>query len=151
MSQNFTSDFKVTPVLAPVAAGTTAQTSSGVYMGGPDGFDNVVFMVPFGAITTGAVTSVKVQQSQDDGATDTYDDLAGSSQSVPDTGSNGIVLVEVVRPNKPYVRVAIGRGTQNAAILQVYAFQFHSRSHPPAQSASILSSLILVSPPEGTA
>jgi hypothetical protein len=151
LSTNFTSDFKITRIMNAVVAGTTAQTSSAVYMGGPDGHDNVAFLVSFDVLTSGAVTSFKVQQSADDASTDTYDDLAGSSQSIADTGSNGFAVIEIVRPEKPYLKVVLTRGTQNAVINGIWAFQWKSGAHPPVQPAGYLSSLILVTPPEGTA
>lgn len=150
-NQNFTSDNKVTVSLAPVAAGTSDQTGAGVYMGGPDGFDSVIFLYWFGPITSGAVTSVKAQQSSDDAAADDYTDLAGSAQIVADTKSGKIFMLEIARPEKAYVRPYIDRGTQNAVINGILAIQFHSRSRPAIQSTDIAGSVILVTPPEGTA
>jgi hypothetical protein len=151
MSANFTSDNKVTISLAPVAAGTTDQTGTGIFMGGPDGFDSVIFVYWLGTITSGAVTSAKAQQSSDDGSGDDYTDLAGSSQTIADTKSGKIFLLEIVRPEKAYVRPYIDRGTQNAVINGILAIQFHSRSRPAIQSTDIAGSVILVTPPEGTA
>lgn len=151
MSQNFLSDCKLVRVMNAVAAGTSNQTTSAVDTGGPDGFDNVAFLASFGTISGTAVTSLKAQQSSDDAVADAYDDLAGSSQSVADTGSNGDIVLEIVRPEKRYLKAVILRGTANAVINGVWALLFHSRNKPPVQAASLLASKVLVTPPEGTA
>jgi hypothetical protein len=140
--------FEFSRVMNAVAAGQTAQTSSKVDARDADG---VCFLVAFGTITAGAVTSIKIQQSDDDGSTDGYSDLAGSSVSVPDTASNKIVPYVVKRPLKGDLKLVISRGTQNAVIDGVTAFKFNLRKVPATQPSTVAVSKTLVGPAEGTA
>jgi hypothetical protein len=64
------------------AAGTSAITGTGLDM---SGFEGVCAVVTFGAITSGAVTSIKFQQSDDDGSSDDYTDLTDTAQTIADT------------------------------------------------------------------
>lgn len=148
MQFNLTDNVKCTRINNAAAAATTDVTSSALYMAG---WDRVTFMVPFGTITSGAVTSVKVQQSDDDGSTDAYSDLEGSSVTVPDTASNKVVFIEVVRPAKPYLKVIVDRGTQNAVVDGIFAFQHGAGATPFTQSTTLVTPEIHVTPAEGTA
>jgi hypothetical protein len=75
-----------------VAAGTSAINSSAVDLAG---YEGVKFYVLFGAITSGAVTTVKAQQSSDDASADAYADLADTGISVADTDDNQILVLDV--------------------------------------------------------
>ena len=82
---------KLQRVSDAVAAGTTAINGSVV---DTQGFDGVVFVVAMGAITAGAVTSVKVQQGAASDLSDAAD-IAGTSVAIADTADNKLVYVEV--------------------------------------------------------
>ena len=145
---SFKENVKVTRVSNAVAAGTTDVECTGVNMAG---FHSVTFMAAFGTITANAVTSVKAQGSSDDGSTDTYSDLEGTSITVADDDDNQVVLLEVVQPTKQYIRLVVDRGTQNAVVDGVFAFQTGARSGPVTQPTSVLGSEIHETPDEGTA
>lgn len=132
-----------------VAAGTSAINSTGVPTADAEG---VKFDVHFGAIVSGAVTSVKLQQSSDDGSTDDYTDIAGSSCTVADDQDNKILTIELYNPQKNYVRAVVTRGTQNATVDSIVATLFKLRKAPPTQDASIIAtSKVLAGAAEGTA
>lgn len=136
-------------VLNAVAAGTSAQTSSVI---DTRGYDGVKIYSAFGAITAGAVTSVKLQQSSDDGSADAYSDIEGSSVTVADDDDNQVVIHDLHRPQKPYIKVVISRAAQNAVIDGVTAIRYSARKLPTSDdSATIVSRKLLVSPAEGTA
>ena len=145
---SFKENVKVTRVSNAVAAGTTDVECTGVDM---TGFNSITFMAAFGTITGSAVTSVKAQASDDDGSTDTYSDLEGTSITVADDTDNKVVLLEVVKPTKKYIRLVIDRGTQNAVVDGAFAFQTGLRSGPVTQPTSVLGSEIHETPDEGTA
>lgn len=142
-----TEETKITRVSDAVAAGTTDVNSTGVDM---SGFSAVAFLVALGTLTATAVTSIKLQQSDDDGSADAYSDLEGSAITVADDDDNQIFVAEVVRPGKKYVRCVVDRGTANAVIDSIVAIQHQARSVPTTQPATttVESS---VSPAEGTA
>lgn len=95
---------KVTEVTGATAAGTTNINSTGVSM---VGFETAAFLVSLG--TTGADNGVKLQQSNDDGSTDAYADIAGSQILCNGTGK--VVMSEEIRPTKKFVRAVTIRGT----------------------------------------
>jgi hypothetical protein len=129
-------------------AGTTDLTTEGV---DTLGYENVVFKVAFGAITSGAVTSVKLQQSSDDAATDAYSDIAGSAQTVADDDDNQIVMIEVHRPLKRYLCAVVDRGTQNAVVDYMEAILFNGAQVPITADTLVCSQEVLISPAEGSA
>jgi hypothetical protein len=129
------------------AAGTSAITSAAIDTAG---FKGCCFVVPFGPIVGGAVTSLKVQQSSDDGATDTYDDLTGSNQTVADTDDDKVKYVDVMHPGKRYLKLVISRGTAAATVGSVLAILYRSRNRPVAQGTNVGGEQWL-GPAEGTA
>lgn len=135
-------------IMNAVAAGTSDQTSSRVNM---ENHEVATFVVAFGTITAGAVTSIKVQQSSDDGSADDYTDLEGTAVTVADTGSNKIFIVEVIRPAKRDLKLVVDRGTQNAVIDGVWVIKTHPRVQPVTQGSTVGGSESHVSPAEGTA
>jgi hypothetical protein len=128
------------------AAGTSAITSAAVDTAG---FLGCLFIVPLGPIVGTAVTSLKVQQSSDDAATDTYDDLTGSNQTIADTDDDGVKYVDINRPGKRYLKMVISRGTANATIGSVLAILYNTRHRPVTQAAAVVGETF-VSPVEGT-
>lgn len=147
--QNQSSDASWIRVMNAVAAGQTNQTSSAIDTAG---YDGVEIVSAFGAITGGAVTSVKVQQSSDDASADAYADLASSSVTVADTDDNKIVVHDIYRPRERYLKVVISRATQNAVIDGVFARRYAPRVNPSTNdSTTVVSRKLLASPAEGTA
>lgn len=141
-------EVKVTRVMNAVAAGTSDQNSSVIDM---QGWDGVTFIAAFGAITSGAVTSVKVQQGTDGTVTDAAD-LEGTAVTVADDDDNQVAIVEVYRPRERYVRLVVDRGTQNAVIDGVIAIQYNGRKQPSTHdSTTVISAESHNSPAEGTA
>lgn len=140
---------KVIRVMAGVVAGTSDQTSSAIDVAG---YDGVKIYTLFGAITSGAVTSVKVQQSSDNGSVDTYADLEGSSITVADDDDDQVVVHDIYRPRERYLKVVIDRGTQNAVIDGIIAVLYGARKLPPTNDATtVVSREFHASPAEGTA
>ena len=142
---NISRGIKFTRVLDAVAAGTSDQNSSSVDM---KSFDAVTFAVGFGAITASAVTSIKLQGSDDDSA---WSDLAGTAVSVADSDDNKMVLAEINQPQQRYVRCVVDRGTQNAVIDFAVAMQSKANKAPVTQSSTVLGSEFHQSPAAGTA
>lgn len=130
------------------AAGTSAITSSAVNMAGCDG---VLFIVTLGAIVSGAVTSLKIQQSSDDGGSDNYSDVEGTNQTIADTADNTTLYVDMARPGKQYLKLVISRATQDATVGGVTAIQYARRTVGANTQGSNVSGERWISPPEGTA
>lgn len=137
---------KITRVSNAVAAGTTAVNLTSVDM---SGYENATLLVSFGTITATAVTSIKLQESDDNS---TFSDLAGSAVVVADTQSNNVAVVEIAHPNKRYVRGVVVRGTANAVVDGASFLQYGAKKVPVTQSASVVTtSKVVFSPIAGTA
>lgn len=130
-----------------VAAGTSDLTSDRVDTAN---YEGVRFVCGFGAITAGAVTSIKVQQNTADSGTGMAD-LEGSAQSVADTDDNKIVITEIHRPRERYVQFFIDRGTQNAVVDFLLVELYGPRTKPVSQDSTVIGAETFNSPAEGTA
>ena len=140
---------KAIRVMNGVVAGTSDQTSSAI---DTKGFDGVKIYTAFGAITSGAVTSVKVQQSSDDGSADAYADLAGTSITVADDDDNQMTVHDIYRPRERYLKVVVDRGTQNAVIDGIIAVLYGAIKEPTtSDTVTVVARETHVSPAEGTA
>lgn len=139
---------KVTRVLDAIAAGTSDQNGTVIDM---QNFDSVAFIVMFGAIVAGAVTSIKAQQGTQVGGGDMAD-LLGTAITVADSDDTSMAILEIKRPRERYVRVVVDRGTQNATIDGAIAIQSGPRVKPTTHDATtVLGSELHASPAEGTA
>lgn len=127
------------------AAGQTAITSSAVDTAG---YAGVTFVVGAGGITAGGAQSLKVQQSSDDGSSDDYSDVTGTSQTIADDADNTSFYVDVYRPGKRYLKLVVSRGTQNSTFGAIYAIKYGPRRKSVTQTATGES---FASPAEGTA
>lgn len=130
-----------------VAAGAADITSDEVDM---SGFDAVRFIQGFGAITSGAATSMKAQQDTVTGMA-TAADIAGSSITIADTHDNKIAIIDIIRPLERFVRVKTLRATQNSVIDFLIAELYRANSEPVTQDSTVLSAETSASPAEGTA
>ena len=138
---------KITRVINGTAAGTTPVNSSVIDM---QGFEGVMFIASFGAITATAVTGIKIQQGNASDGSDAID-LTGTALAILDTASNKVLVSEIYKPEKRYLRVVITRGTANAVVDGVVAQQFGARIAPPIHDSSVAGFEYWVSPPEGIA
>lgn len=143
---NLSNAAKVTRVMNAVAAGTTDSNGSTVDM---RGYGACQFIVAFGAITSGAVTSVKAQTSSDDS---NWDDLEGTSITVADDDDNQVVVLDINNPRERYLRVVVDRGTQNAVIDSAVALQYNAIFEPVTHDATtVVGAEYHHAPAEGTA
>lgn len=145
---NLLKDIKITRVMNAVAAGTTDQNSSEVDM---QGWDGVMFIAAFGALTATQVTQIKAQQDTATGMAGAAD-LAGTLVGpLADGDGNKCLVLDVFRPQERFVRCVVDRGTANAVIDGVIAIQYRGRKAPVTQGSTIAFSEAHVSPAEGTA
>lgn len=140
---------RVDRVLNAVAAGTTDQNGGTIDLSADNGYRGCLFMVAFGTLTATQVTSIKAQESADDS---TWTDLAGTkSIELADTDGNKVLLLDVYRPNKRYIRVVVDRGTANAVIDGAWALLYENNLEGTAQSTDVAGSEVHISPAAGTA
>lgn len=150
--QSLTNKVKTIRLHDAVAAGTSDVTDCSVV--DMQGYSGVRFLVGFGAITSGAVTSIKVQEAAaktSATALTSGQDIAGSGITVADTDDNTVVISDIIRPQKRYLQPYIDRGTQNAVVDFVLAELYGPMKLPVTQDATVSHSEVAASPAEGTA
>lgn len=149
MGRALLSDIKIIhDAVAATAAGTTAVNGAIIDM---LGYEGVIWVVRFGALTATQVTTLKAQHDDAAGG-GTMADLVGTlSTALADTDSGKALALDVFRPNKRYVRCVVGRGTANAVIEGGFAILYGGTTRPATQAATIISQEIHVSPITGTA
>lgn len=131
------------------AAGATNVNGTVIDM---TGYDTIVFVGLFGALTATQVTGLKVQEGDAADGSDMAD-LAGSAVGpMADADGNKLLAEEVYRPRKRYVRCVVTRKTANAVVDGVVALLAGGEATPPAQHSTLsLPVQIVADPAEGTA
>lgn len=157
MFHDLTANVTTLRVMNAVVAGTSDQTSSAI---DTRGYQGIRFIVGFGALTGGQATRIYVTQSSDNSG-DSYDAIVGSAspatladgtaQYLGDSDGNKLLITEIFRPTKRYVKLVIDRGTQNAVIDFAIAELYRSSFGAAAQDTTVKAQTILRSPGEGTA
>ena len=110
-------------------------------------YENVVFITSLG--TAAADNGHKINQSSDDGAADDYTDLLGSSLLCNGTGK--VVVSEVIRPTKRYVKCSVVRGT-STTINNCICIRWGAKTKSVTNTVTnSMNTELLVSPAEGTA
>ena len=145
---NLSRHVKMTRVSNAVAAGTTDINGAVIDM---QNFEGCLFQVLFGAITSGAVTSIKAQQGDQSDLSDATD-LATTGVAVADDDDNQIFWLDIYRPTKRYIRLVVDRATQDAVIDGIVAMQYGGRVAPTTHDASTIGGgEVHAGPAEGTA
>ena len=138
---------KVIPYTSANNTGTT--TSTAVDCAGAEG---VLFIVDLGTVSTGGLATCKLQQSSDDASTDAYSDIEGSELvNIGDASTIKQMLIEVINPQKRYIKLLITRSVGNVVIDGAIAATFGHKAEAVTQGATVDGSLQLVAPAEGTA
>lgn len=113
--------------------------------------DRVTFLCVFGNITDGT-PGLKVQQSSDDGAADDWSDVEGSLVSPGLVDDLDMVAVEVVQPQKRYVRPYVLRGgSTGCEVNGLFSFQSDWERYPFSDSTDLVGKKVVHWAPEGTA
>lgn len=97
------------------------------------GFNNICFEYLLGSIVSGAVTSAKLQWSDDN---TTFTDVTGGSVTIGDTDDHKIVFFEVHKPKKRYFRIATLRATQNSTVDALVVQLWNATQVPVVQDAT---------------
>jgi hypothetical protein len=145
---NLSPNVKVTRVITAQAAGVSTINGTVLDM---QGFDGVVFVASFGALTSTQVTSLKAQDGATANLADAAD-LAGSlTGPLADADGNRSLVLEIYKPAKRYIRPVINRATANAVVDGVVAIQYASSKSPTTNDTTVAASKLRVSPANGTA
>ena len=124
-------------------AGTSTLTSDAIDMAGWDG---VVFLADLGDVTSGSVLGLTAEHSDNDSTG--FDDLEGplAFTAGASDADNKMLILEVTRPEKRYVRAVLTRGSANAVVSSIIAMKYRSLHAPVTQGSTVLDSAILANP-----
>jgi hypothetical protein len=137
---NLLTDTKVVKVNSGAAAGQTAVTATHVDM---TGFDGVMFIADLGTVTDGCVLSLKAQDGALANDSDQADiSGAATANFTAATSSNTAIVLDVVLPQKQFVRCVLSRTTQNAVVNTILAILYRAKTKPAAVDASVIATLI---------
>lgn len=129
------------------ADGTSAVTSDAIDMAQSGGFRGVLVLSSLGTAASGNL--VKLQQSSDDGSSDAYSDLEGTS--VTSGSSDEDIFVDCYNPQKRYLKAVFTRGT-SSTLESVWAVLYDPMSEPVDNTTTgTIAGEAHVGPAEGTA
>lgn len=143
MAHNLLPNVEFLVVEAAAVAGQTELTTDVIDTADCDG---VVFVAHLGDVTTGSVLGLAVDDSEASGSG--WDDLenplaftAGASDA-----DNKLLILDVYKPEKRYLRARLTRTTANAVVNGITAIKYGKRSVPVTQGATVLASGLLANP-----
>lgn len=128
------------------ASGTSAITGATI---DTQGFDSALLILPIGPVTTGAVTSFKIQHD-DAAGMGTVADVSTSGQTVADSDDNTTRYVDLGSIRKRYIRVAVSRATQVSTFGGATWVLYNAAVSPVTQPGTVTGEAI-VAPVSGTA
>ena len=140
---NFLTNIKLTRVENAAVAGVTTLTSDVIDM---KGFDGVTFVATLGAVLTNALNVFQAQHS-DVGDGSGMTNVAGSSvATAASAGANKLLVLEIARPTKRFLRVTLTRTIANTVLDSITAFQNAPAEAPVTQDVSVLLTDFALSP-----
>lgn len=135
------SSYLVKQAVAPQSAGTGADSVTGT---GIDclGYEVALFVIEAGAIASAANTSVAVrlQESSDNGVTDTFADLTGATTgTIVNAGENEPYIIEVnLSETERYLRAMVTGGSSAGGLVGVTCILMQGRHLPPTQDNTVV-------------
>lgn len=143
MLNNLLNNVEFVVVEASASAATTELTTDVIDMAGWHG---VAFVAHLGDVTTGSVLGFVADHS-DDGATG-WDDLGGALAFTAGASDadNKLLILDLVRPTKRFVRARLMRTTANAILGGIVAVKYGPTFAPVNQGATVLASATLANP-----
>lgn len=125
---------KVSQAITPTAGAAGATDIEGATLD-MAGFGGVLAIVTFGAITTGAVTGLVIQESDNsDMSSPTVATLPAITVADDDDGK--VCVLDHFKPTKRYCRLHVDRATQNAVVASAEYIQYNAVSEPVTSASS---------------
>jgi hypothetical protein len=149
MRHNLTTSLRTVRAMNAQAAGTSIVNGSDIDMKqvGSDGnhFDAIRFVALFGALTATQVTTLEIQEADDNGsnAAGTYASVAATeTAALADADGNKMLITDLYRPTKRWVRCRVKRGTANAVIDGVIAELYRSAKSAVAKDSTVSAQVV---------
>jgi len=128
MSRNLVEE-SIASVAITATEGAAAATDLNGAIVDLAGYTGLQAIVTFGAITSGAVTSIRMQVGDNSALSDAAD-VTGLSVTVADDDDGQVFVLDLVKPLKRYARVVVDRATQNAVIEQGTYIRYGAKDMP---------------------
>lgn len=128
MSRNLVEE-SIASVAITATEGAAASTDISGAIVDLAGYNGLQAIVTFGAITSGAVTSIKMQVSDNSALSDAAD-VTGLSVTVADDDDGKVFVLDLVKPLKRYARVVVDRATQDAVVEQATYIRYGAKDMP---------------------
>lgn len=150
MIESIVKNCLITRPSLPAVAGTSAITGGDIIdlASASEGcFDSVCFVALLGTVTNGSVVTLKANYGDEsdlsDGAYKT------TTATVTGTGTsafadNNLLILDVVKPGKRYVRADLTRATANCVLDSIVAVRYNARNVPTGTVATIADAEISV-------
>ena len=135
MGRKLFEDVKITNAIAPADGVAGVSDINGAILD-MSGFEGVLAIVTFGAITGNAVTSIKMQQDTA-AAMGGAADLAGTAQTIADTDDEKTFYIDLHNPEERYVRLVVDRATQNAVVASAIYIQYGAKAKATTQGTNV--------------
>lgn len=126
------------------AAGT-GDTLNGdiIDLGSGGSFDSVCFVAKVGDVVATAVGTLKAYAGDASNLSDgAYKTITASFTADATNSDNKLVILDVVKPGKRYVRPDFVRATANIPVESIIAVKYNSRTQPVTQGADVRVSAI---------
>ena len=136
---------KISVVKGAVAAGQTEIADAAVV--DMQGFENVAFLAVLGADTAAtakSTLSVLAGDKADMSDAAVKPKVAVHIASSATSDDDKVLLLDVVRPGKRYLRAKLARETANVAVSAILALQYDGDNIPVTQSADVLAAALNV-------
>lgn len=135
---------KIVPIEDSVAAGKATTVGEIVDI---KGFNSACFIYKLGAVTDGAAITLKVYESAAANMANAAE-LAGASAAIAVTASDSekMLVVDILRPRKRYLRPTIVTATQNVEIDSAFAILYNPATKPVVQPTAVGVNTLVVSP-----
>jgi hypothetical protein len=110
----------------------------------------VYFEIVLGAVSAGGTGLIKIQMSEDNGVSDPFIDVAQTGLTYTSVNSQQLGVIDIYRPQRQYLRVAIIRGTGgNTAITAILALAYHLQVAPVLLDTTVMNVIWLSNPGPG--
>jgi hypothetical protein len=141
-------EIKISTAITPTAGAAGTDDINGTIVD-MKGWQGLLILVRVGALTTGAVTSIKAQQGAASNLSDAAD-IEGSNQDIADTDDDETFYMDIPKVAERYVRVVVSRATENAVIACANYIQYNP-VHLPGTHGTGVTGETVASLKEGTA
>ena len=134
---NFIGNVKISRVEDGAVAGVTVLTSDVVDM---QNFDGLVFLAALGDVLDTGVNVLQAQHSDVGDGSGMVDITASVVSWTADAtdADDKLMLLEIFRPTKRFLRVTLTRTVANTVLDGIFAFQSNPAEAPVTQHSSVL-------------